>query len=228
MRADVARIIELYKRQGRFGAEVEPKMVLLDQNRVDIVSRLPKAEKQGPPDQHHRQPEAFRTASCGVMLTKQAAGEHLRRRTSWRPRQDGLRPAEAAPVLPDQGYADFRVVSAVAELTPDKKDFIITYVVEEGKRFKFGDVKVESQLRDFDGDKLADSLPMKKGEWYNAKMVEDTIDRLTKPSACSAMPSPTCRPNYERNPKTLTMGLTFQIGRRTASMSNGLTSTAIR
>jgi outer membrane protein insertion porin family len=40
-----------------------------------------------------------------------------------------------------QGYADFRVVSAVAELTPDKQDFIITYVVEEGQRYKFGDVE---------------------------------------------------------------------------------------
>ena len=50
------------------------------------------------------------------------------------------------------GYADFRVVSAVAELTPDRRDFIITYVVEEGERYKFGDVKVESEIRDFSGE----------------------------------------------------------------------------
>ena len=62
----------------------------------------------------------------------------------------------------------------MAELTPDKKDFILTYVVEEGPRYKFGDVKVESQLRDFDGDRLAAQLPMKRGDWYNAKLVEDT------------------------------------------------------
>ena len=48
----------------------------------------------------------------------------------------------------------FRVVSAIAELTPDKQDFIITYVVEEGERYKFGDVKVESQIRDFDSEKM--------------------------------------------------------------------------
>ena len=62
-----------------------------------------------------------------------------------------------------QGYADFRVVSAVAELTPDKKDFIITYVVEEGQRYKFGDVKVESQLRDFDEGVLTNSLASTDG-----------------------------------------------------------------
>src|SRR3546814_8518591 len=43
-----------------------------------------------------------------------------------------------------EGYADFRVISAVAELTPNKRDFIITYVVEEGDRYKFGDVTVQS------------------------------------------------------------------------------------
>jgi outer membrane protein insertion porin family len=53
-------------------------------------------------------------------------------------------------------------VSAVAELTPNKKDFIVTYVVEEGKRYKFGDVKVESQLRDFDGAILAKALPKRR------------------------------------------------------------------
>src|SRR3546814_7808141 len=46
-----------------------------------------------------------------------------------------------------EGYADFRVSSAVAELTPNKRDFIITYVVEEGDRYKFGDVTVQSDIR---------------------------------------------------------------------------------
>ncbi|MEJ2458786.1 MAG: outer membrane protein assembly factor BamA, partial [Novosphingobium sp.] len=110
-----------------------------------------------------------------------------------------------------QGYADFRVVSAVAELTPDKKDFIITYVVEEGKRYKFGDVKVESQLRDFDGEKLAKNLPMKKGDWYNAKQVEDTIDSLNETAGAFGYAFADVRPQYDRDKDNLTMGITFVI-----------------
>ncbi|HJS10693.1 POTRA domain-containing protein, partial [Sphingopyxis sp.] len=45
VRADVARIIELYKRQGRFAATVEPKMVSLDQNRVDVVFEINEGPK---------------------------------------------------------------------------------------------------------------------------------------------------------------------------------------
>ena len=39
-RADVDRILELYRRQGRFAAHVEPKIVQLDQNRVDVVFEI--------------------------------------------------------------------------------------------------------------------------------------------------------------------------------------------
>ena len=50
VRADVARIIELYKRQGRYAASVEPQMVQLSQNRVDIVFEItegPKSKVRG-------------------------------------------------------------------------------------------------------------------------------------------------------------------------------------
>src|SRR3546814_2362697 len=79
-----------------------------------------------------------------------------------------------------EGYADFRVISAVAELTPNKRDFIITYVVEEGDRYKFGDVTVQSDIRDLQPDTLRRLVPMKKGDWYNAKQVEDTVTSMTE------------------------------------------------
>ncbi len=46
-----------------------------------------------------------------------------------------------------RGYADFRVVSAVAELTPDRDGFFITFTVEEGERYKFGKIDVETELQ---------------------------------------------------------------------------------
>ncbi|HEY7807857.1 MAG TPA: outer membrane protein assembly factor BamA, partial [Croceibacterium sp.] len=110
-----------------------------------------------------------------------------------------------------QGYADFRVVSAVAELTPDKKDFIITYVVEEGKRYKFGDVKVDSQIRDLDSGFLTKSLPEHKGDWYNAKEIEDTIDGLTQTAGTVGYAFAKVDAQFDRDPDTLTMNVTFKI-----------------
>ena len=213
VRADVSRIIELYKRQGRFAASVEPKMVLLDQNRVDIVFEIAEGPKSKVRLINIIGNEAFSdNALKGEMFTKESRFSRVfSSGTTYDPDRMAFDQQKLRQFYLTKGFADFRVVSAVAELTPDKKDFILTYVVEEGPRFKFGDIKVESQLRDFDGERLASQLPMKKGDWYNAKLVEDTIDRLNETLGAFGYAFADVRPDYNRNKEDLTMGLTFEI-----------------
>ncbi len=213
VRADVARIIELYKRQGRFAATVEPKMVELDQNRVDIVFEINEGPKSKVRQINILGNEVFDDGDLrGEMITKQARMfRFFSSKTSYDPDRMAFDQQKLRQFYLTQGYADFRVVSAVAELTPDKKDFIITYVVEEGKRYKFGDIKVDSQLRDFDGDTLAKNLPMKPGDWYNAKQVEDTVDRLNETAGLFGYAFADIRPDYVRDKDNLTMSLTFRI-----------------
>jgi outer membrane protein insertion porin family len=213
VRADVARIIELYKRQGRFAATVEPKMVQLEQNRVDIVFEITEGPKSKVRQINILGNEVFSDGDLrSEMVTKQARTfRFMSSKTSYDPDRMAFDQQKLRQFYLTQGYADFRVVSAVAELTPDKKDFIITYVVEEGKRYKFGDVKVESQLRDFDGEQLAKNLPMKAGDWYNAKLVEDTIEKLNETAGAFGYAFADVRPDYDRDKDKLTMALTFRI-----------------
>jgi outer membrane protein insertion porin family len=213
IRADVARIIELYKRQGRYAATVEPKMVMLDQNRVDIVFEITEGDKSKVRQINIIGNEHFSDGDLrSQMVTKQARFSRVfSSNTTYDPDRMAFDQQKLRQFYLTQGYADFRVVSAVAELTPDKKDFIITYVVEEGKRYKFGDVKVESQLRDFDGDRLAKNLTIHKGDWYNAKMVEDTIEGLNDTAGAFGYAFADVRPQYARDKDDLTMGLTFVI-----------------
>lgn len=117
--------------------------------------------------------------------------------------------SSCAPFTLTQGYADFRVVSAVAELTPDKEDFIITYVVEEGDRYKFGDVKVDSQLRDFDSDAMTERLSIHSGDWYDAKKIEDTVEQMTDLAGTFGYAFAEVQPEFKRNPEDLTMDVTF-------------------
>jgi len=213
VRADVARIIELYKRQGRFAASVEPKMVMLDQNRVDIVFEITEGPKSKVRSINIIGNDKFSDGELrGEMVTKQTGFfKVFSSGTSYDPDRMAFDQQKLRQFYLTQGYADFRVVSAVAELTPDKRDFIITYVVEEGERYKFGDVTVESQLRDFDGEVLAKQLPMKAGDWYNAKLVEDTIDRLNETAGIFGYAFADVRPNYNRSKDDLSMGIVFQI-----------------
>jgi outer membrane protein insertion porin family len=99
----------------------------------------------------------------------------------------------------------------VAELTPDRKDFIITYVVDEGKRYKFGDVKLESDIRDIKPAVFQPYIQLKKGQWYNAQRVEDTVDALTNTAGNMGYAFADIRPDFNRHKDDLTMGVTFKV-----------------
>jgi outer membrane protein insertion porin family len=213
VRADVARIIELYKRQGRFAASVEPKLVQLDQNRVDIVFEITEGPKSKVQQINIIGNDKFSDGQLrGEMVTKQSRFyRFFSSGTSYDPDRLAFDQQKLRQFYLTQGYADFRVVSAVAELTPDKQDFIITYVVEEGERYKFGDVKVESQIRDFDSDRLTTTLRMKKGDWYDAKMVEDTVESLSETAGLFGYAFADVSPDFNRDKETLTMSITFNV-----------------
>ncbi|MEO8722699.1 MAG: outer membrane protein assembly factor BamA [Sphingobium sp.] len=213
VRADVARIIELYRRQGRFAATVEPKMVQLDQNRVDIVFEITEGPKSKVRQINIIGNDKFSDSKLqGEMATKASRWFRLfSSGTSYDPDRLAYDQQKLRQYYLTQGYADFRVISAVAELTPDKQDFIITYVVEEGQRYKFGNVNVKSEIRDLDGDKLTNMLTMHKGDWYNASKVEDTVDLLNETAGLFGYAFANVQPDFQRDKDTLTMGITFQI-----------------
>jgi outer membrane protein insertion porin family len=213
VRADVARIVELYKRQGRFAAAVEPKLVQLDQNRVDIVFEITEGPKSKVRQINIIGNDTFSDNKLrGEMVTKQARLTSIfSSGTSYDPDRLAFDQQKLRQFYLTQGYADFRVVSAVAELTPDKKDFIITYVVEEGQRYKWGEVKVDSKIRDFNSDALTKNLSMKEGDWYDAKKIEDTVEGLTESAGLFGYAFADVNPQFNRDKEALTMGVTFVI-----------------
>jgi outer membrane protein insertion porin family len=212
-RADVARIIELYRRQGRYAASVEPQIVQLDQNRVDVVFEV----NEGPKSRVRRiniiGNDHF---GDGRLISEMATREHtwyniFSSRDTYDPDRLAYDQQKLRQFYLTQGYADFRVVSAVAELTPDRRDFIITYVVEEGQRYKFGDVAIESDIRDFSPEQLRANLPMRAGQWYNAQQVEDTVTRLNELAGLFGYAFADVRPTFNRSRENLTMGVTFRV-----------------
>lgn len=213
VRADVARIVELYKRQGRFAATVEPKMVELSQNRVDVVFEINEGPKSKVRQINIIGNEAFSDSDLkDEMVTKEARlTRFLSGNTSYDPDRLGFDQQKLRQFYLTEGYADFRVVSSVAELTPDKRDFIITYVVEEGERYKFGDVAVRSEIRDFDSEVLTRNLPLREGDWFNGKQVQDTEEQFTELAGTFGYAFADVEAQYRPNREERTMGITFVL-----------------
>jgi len=212
-RADVARILELYRRSGRFGANVEPKIVQLDQNRVDVVFEMTEGPKSKVRQINIVGNKEFSDGRLrGEMATKQARWFKIfTSNDTYDPDRLAYDQQKLRQFYLTQGYADFRVASAVAELTPDRRDFIVTYVVEEGERYKFGEVGLESQIRDIKADSFKALITIKKDDWYNAKRVEDTVEGLTETAGLLGYAFADVRPSFDRDKEAKTMSVNFVI-----------------
>ena len=205
VRSDVERIVELYKRQGRFAARVEPKVVNLDQNRVDLVFEISEGDLSKVRAINIIGNEQYDDGTLRKeMFTREAGGllGFLKSNDTYDPDRLAADQQKLRAFYLTQGYADFRVVSALAELTPDRRDFVITYVVEEGPRYKFGEIAAESELRDLKPETITTVASLKQGDWFNAKAVEDAVTRLNEAAGALGYAFTEIDPAYERNAET--------------------------
>ena len=110
-----------------------------------------------------------------------------------------------------EGYADFRIVSAVAELLPDRSGFFITFTINEGERYKFGKIDVTSRFEGLDVDTLKTYLTMSEGDWYDADQVEKTVTAMADAVRTLGYAFVDVRPNIRRNKDDLTVDVTFDV-----------------
>jgi len=178
----VGRILELYRRNGRYGATVEPKVIQLPQNRVDLVFEI----NEGPLTEIERivfiGNQAFDDGDLrGVIQTKESAWYRiLSSDDTYDPDRLAFDQELLRRFYLSRGYADFNVRSAIAELTPDGKSFVITFTVDEGEPYDFGEIAIDSRLRDLEPEQLRALLRTETGDTYNADQVEDSIVALTE------------------------------------------------
>ncbi|MFO1188987.1 MAG: outer membrane protein assembly factor BamA [Alphaproteobacteria bacterium] len=213
VQADVKRILELYRRSGRFGATVEPKVIQLPQNRVDLVFEI----NEGP---------VTKIRSIQFVGNKRYSDgdlrEAIRTRESawWRlltsddtydPDRLTFDREQLRRFYLSKGYADFRVVSAIAELTPDQQAFVITFTIEEGDRYRFGKIDVQSQIRDLDPKQISEAVQTEEGDWYNAELVDKTVDRLTDAAGSFGYAFVDIRPRTRRDREARIVDLTYDV-----------------
>src|SRR5689334_5552307 len=213
-RADVDRILELYRRQGRFAARVEPKIVQLDQNRVDVIFEIYEGDLAKVRAINILGNNQFSDARLRKeMFTRQAGGMlgFLKQNDTYDPDRLAADQQKLRAFYLTEGYADFRVVSALAELTPDRKDFVITYVVEEGPRYKFGTVDVDSALRDLPNERVKQILKIQPGTWFNAKAVEDAVTDVNEQAGNLGYAFADINPAYDRDAEKRLMNVTLRV-----------------
>jgi outer membrane protein insertion porin family len=214
VQTDVRRILDIYRREGRFAATVEPKIIQQPENRVDLVFEI----DEGAPT---------KISNIAFVGNRRFTDDKLQsiiqsQETHWYSFLTGDDVYDPDKLQADRellrrfylksGYADFRITSAVAELTPDRKAFLVTFTIDEGPRYKFGDVKINTRLPDVDTQKLMDTVRSNPGDWYNADRVEESVNRITDAVIDQGHAFVDVRPNVERDRDKLLINVTYDVG----------------
>lgn len=211
--ADRQRILEIYARRGRFGATVEPKIIELDQNRVDVVfeinegavalvSRISFVGNESFSDSRLKEIVATREQAWYRLLSSSdtydpdrlAFDRELLRRYYLR-----------------QGFADVEITGATAELAPDRSGFFITYTINEGPRYRVAGIEFTSNVRGLDTTGLEGQIPISVGDWYNGDAVERADNDLTDLLNARGFPFVAIEPRVTRDRDARTVTLKFEI-----------------
>lgn len=210
---DVKRLLSVYRLNGRFAATVDPKVIQLPQNRVDLVFEI----SEGKATKIRRIRMVGNREYSDARLREEIRTKESRwwRFLSSDDTYDPDRLTVDRELLRrfylSNGFADFRVVSDVAELTPNREDFFITFTLEEGPRYEFGKIELDIRLRDLDSEDLWDEVVIDPGDWYDAQEVDKTIDRLTNKVGLLGYPFVDVRPRVVRDRENRTIAVTFEL-----------------
>lgn len=213
VQADTQRLLDLYRRSGRFAATVNPKVIQLEQNRVDLVFEIEEGPSTGVRAINFIGNTIFSDRTLrGVIQTEESAFyRFFSNADSYDPDRVTFDRELLRRFYLSEGYADFRVISSVAELTADQEDFILTFTVEEGERYSYGNIGVTSTLRDVPKEQLEELLLTVPGDTYNAEEVDETVELIVEVVGAKGFAFVDVRPQAVRNADTLTLDIQYEV-----------------
>lgn len=213
VQADVDRMQDMYRLSGRFSAVIDPKIIKLDQNRVNLIFEI----SEGPETLISRISFIGNKHFSDDDLQKVIRSREDRWYRFWTSddKYDPDRLAYDQELLRkyymEHGYADFRVETAVAELTPDRKDFIITFSIEEGERYKIGKIELKSNIKDLDANTLTKVVQFRTGDWYKMSDIEKSVTKMTTELGNRQFAFVDIQPGVTRNRQNHTVDILFTI-----------------
>ena len=177
VKKDVKKLLSLYQRSGRLSTEVEPKVESLKDNRVNLIFEINESDVVSV--------SKITFIGNNVFSSRELRNE-MKTKTSTLLRvfssSDNYDPDKLeydkvliSNLYRNSGYPNFSFKSSIAQLIPNKNQFEIILTVDEGERYSFGEVTIESKFKKLNEQFLSSSLSVKKGNLYNADLIEDDI-----------------------------------------------------
>jgi len=211
--SDVQNILEAYRRSGRFDASVEPQIIDRGNNRVDLVFEINEGDKTGVERISFIGNNSFSDGRLRDVIRTRQSGllSWLRSTDTYDPDRLAADQEELRQYYNRKGFADFRVVSATADLDREQNVFFVTFTVDEGERYEFGDVEVVSSIPEIDVNELYSEVRTHPGRRFDSLRVEQSVEDLTLKASELGYAFAQVRPRALRNYDDNTISLIYYI-----------------
>jgi outer membrane protein insertion porin family len=212
--SDRLHILDMYAKRGYYDATVEPKIIRLNQNRVDVVFQINDGSATLVSKIVFNGNKEFSESRLSEVINSREA--RWWRFLSTSDQYDPERLAYDRELLRrfylKNGYADVQIAASSAELSPDRKGFFLSFTVNEGPRYKVGKITINSQLRNLTDKDLQPSLQLAPGDWYDGDAVGRTSDMMEEAVHNRGYAFVDVRPRVTRDPEKRTVDLIFEVG----------------
>jgi outer membrane protein insertion porin family len=192
---------------------VTPQVRELDQNRVDLIFEVDEGPVTGVRDINFIGNQEFsdRRLRDAIVTDRSTWLNFFSSNDNYDPDRLEYDREQLRQFYNNRGYADFRVVSAVAELTPDQKDFYITFTVDEGVRYEWGEVRIQTELNRLPETLLRAANPIRTGTVFRGDQIEDAIDAMTYIAGSVGYANVQITPQIERDRDNQIVNITFEV-----------------
>lgn len=206
-------ILEGYRRLGRFGATVDPKIIKLDDGAVNLVFEINEGDVTYVRKINFIGNKHIDSSKLESHLTTKRKRWYnfLTSNDVYDPSRFSSDQEDLRQFYREQGYLDFRIISATADLSPDRKDFFLTFTVEEGERYTLEKVDLVSHMKTIKAEELKELVTLKPGQYYPEKEVKKHIELLTTKVGSKGHAFAEIVPTLEKDAKTRKVKLTFEV-----------------
>lgn len=213
LQSDLNRISGLYQKMGRYSTNIEPKIIKLDQNRVNLVYEINEGKESVIQKINFAGNAEYSDSDLAEVL---ASKEYRFYRffssaDVYDPDKLEFDKEMLRRFYMNKGYADFKITATTAELSMNKDGFLLTFVLNEGKQYNFGTFSIDSQVKDLNTEVLNDLIQIKPGHRFNREKIEESVDDITKYLGDHGYPFVDIDPQVTTNPETEIADVKFVI-----------------
>ncbi len=213
LESDLKRISEIYTKSGRFLAKVEPKIIQKEQNRLELIFDIDEGPKAKVGKLYFVGNQAFSDSDLAEEVsTKESKWwKFLSSSDIYDADRIEFDREKLRRFYTTRGFADFNTISAVAQITPQKDSFFVTFLLEEGIKYNFGKATIINQVEKFDATVLEKEILVKEGKIYNSELVDKTVDKMVQIMSDKSYAFAHIEPNLKRDKENKIIDIEFII-----------------